>query len=776
MNTTRQNSHPRENDQRAQGMLEFALILPLLLMVVMGVIAFGHFMFVYSVTTSASREAARYGAVVGLSENNIPRYSDCRAMRDAALRIGAIGGLKPADIYIYYFDNSTSDPNTATPLASCTPAQNSPSSYTAALGDRVEVVLINQYVPFVPLVNLPTYGIKSDAVRTIMTGIAVGTPGATATTAPGGNTATATATTTGGGGGAAVNLVSIATDKVNYLVDDPTNGKAQITVTLSSSAGTPTGSVKISVLNDFCNANLVNGSASCYLYPFTLASTASPVKVDYLSDNPSKFNSSPSSLTNSTVVNVDYATGAVITGPAASSANTSVIFNITVSPVALARAAAQGVYPPGTVQLVDAGNPNTVIQTCSGNLMPSGTLGASTIACAHTFTANGVYSLKAKYTPDNTPTGNLFLANAVAADTTFTHTVTTVYNRPLIVKIDGNAFPGSNLQIGKPLTVNVTLDLSGMSSPPTPGGTVTITAWGSSCNAVPINGTSGANCVLTPNAIGSGIIQANYTGDSNYLPQNTSPNVTIGKDDLIFTLSQSANPTAKGVGVVFTWSLVPAHYGAGVHTAGNVNIIVNGTSIYCGSASGATGSCTSGDWWFANGTAGTYTINADFDNWGNDSLFNNHPVLANPFNHIISNCPANFDNATFSTSGSNFMVTLRMNGATFKVTDINFAPMPSLTSILASYAYLYPTSGSSGCGGGNKTCIWKSGGSNPSFDNLDLGAGGSYPFINTGNLSLSGNDYVFKFTATGPVPAGISNYKFMVTTDNPACTYVPFNQ
>ena len=52
----------KKERQNAQGMVEFALILPILLLVILGIIEFGRLLFFYSSVTSASREAARYGS------------------------------------------------------------------------------------------------------------------------------------------------------------------------------------------------------------------------------------------------------------------------------------------------------------------------------------------------------------------------------------------------------------------------------------------------------------------------------------------------------------------------------------------------------------------------------------------------------------------------------------------------------------------------------------------------------------------------------------------
>mgnify|MGYP001571851709 CR=1 FL=1 len=49
--------------EAAQTMVEFALILPVLLMLVFGIFEFGRAFFAYNAITNATREAARYGTV-----------------------------------------------------------------------------------------------------------------------------------------------------------------------------------------------------------------------------------------------------------------------------------------------------------------------------------------------------------------------------------------------------------------------------------------------------------------------------------------------------------------------------------------------------------------------------------------------------------------------------------------------------------------------------------------------------------------------------------------
>lgn len=52
-----------ENKQRGQNLVEFALILPLLLTLVLGIINFGYFFTVHTSIVHAAREGVRYGMV-----------------------------------------------------------------------------------------------------------------------------------------------------------------------------------------------------------------------------------------------------------------------------------------------------------------------------------------------------------------------------------------------------------------------------------------------------------------------------------------------------------------------------------------------------------------------------------------------------------------------------------------------------------------------------------------------------------------------------------------
>ena len=154
-------------DHKGQAMVEFALVLPFLLVILLGILAFGHLFFLYTLNMAASREAARYGAVVGTSAAGVPYYKDCGGIRATAKRVGVLLGLQDNAITIEY-DRGPGH----VPYATCPVGGSGPET---ALGDRIIVTILTTYTPFVPVVNLPSFPLSSFSARTIIKQVYVGT-------------------------------------------------------------------------------------------------------------------------------------------------------------------------------------------------------------------------------------------------------------------------------------------------------------------------------------------------------------------------------------------------------------------------------------------------------------------------------------------------------------------------------------------------------------------------------------------------------------------------
>jgi hypothetical protein len=146
----------KTQQNRGQSLVEFALILPAFLMLIMGIIEFGRLMVTYAGVASASREAARYGATVGVNAFGIEHYADCAGIRAEAKRVAVIAPITDADITIQY-DN----PSTGFFEASCPPTQ-------FELGDRIVVSVSITFDPIVPLMDLGSIPMTSETRRTVL--------------------------------------------------------------------------------------------------------------------------------------------------------------------------------------------------------------------------------------------------------------------------------------------------------------------------------------------------------------------------------------------------------------------------------------------------------------------------------------------------------------------------------------------------------------------------------------------------------------------------------
>src|SRR5687767_701157 len=85
------------NKNKAQAMVEFAIVLPMLLLLLYGILEAGRLLFIYSTVVTATRQAVRYGSATGQGldytaqggpdNSGVPRYQDCYGIRLAANRV-----------------------------------------------------------------------------------------------------------------------------------------------------------------------------------------------------------------------------------------------------------------------------------------------------------------------------------------------------------------------------------------------------------------------------------------------------------------------------------------------------------------------------------------------------------------------------------------------------------------------------------------------------------------------------------------------------------------
>lgn len=152
----------REGSLREQGqaLVEFALVIPLLLLLLLGIIELGRMIFTYSMIIGAAREGARFGVATSEESFGFPKYKDCDGIMSAVKRIGYFAGVDDDNITINYID----DTGIFSPTC--------PPSTPVHLGDSIVVsaeTVFSSVVPWIPAIPL-----SSSSTRMIVKEIEVG--------------------------------------------------------------------------------------------------------------------------------------------------------------------------------------------------------------------------------------------------------------------------------------------------------------------------------------------------------------------------------------------------------------------------------------------------------------------------------------------------------------------------------------------------------------------------------------------------------------------------
>lgn len=164
---------------RAQAMVEFAIVLPLLLLLVYGLLEAGRLLFMYSTIVTATRQASRYGSASGDgSTPGVPRYQDCFGIRQAAQRVDFLNAFADSDISIAY-DNGEGQPVTGFD-GTCDGDSDSGVTPSTNNDTRIVVTIAGNYFPIVPrivpfLERSVASGdpITATSARTIIVGISI---------------------------------------------------------------------------------------------------------------------------------------------------------------------------------------------------------------------------------------------------------------------------------------------------------------------------------------------------------------------------------------------------------------------------------------------------------------------------------------------------------------------------------------------------------------------------------------------------------------------------
>ncbi|HEY4666140.1 MAG TPA: TadE/TadG family type IV pilus assembly protein [Anaerolineales bacterium] len=151
----------KASDGAGQGMVEFVIILPVLLLLILGIVEFGRLLTAISSVSTASRDAARYAVSVGETSAGTPHYQDCLGIREAAHKVAVF--VDPFILITYDVDG----PGGTAPVEYCQVGKTT-DPVQVPLGTQISVTVTDVFEPLVPIVNLPTIPIASETARTVL--------------------------------------------------------------------------------------------------------------------------------------------------------------------------------------------------------------------------------------------------------------------------------------------------------------------------------------------------------------------------------------------------------------------------------------------------------------------------------------------------------------------------------------------------------------------------------------------------------------------------------
>jgi Flp pilus assembly protein TadG len=147
----------KQSRSRGQAMVEFAIALPVLLMLLFGIMEVSRVLLTYALVINASRDAVRYASAVGLNNSGTTKYNDCSGIISVAQKSAYFVPVSISASNITY----DTQPG-ATPFASCG------STVTVASGNRVNVTVQATYTPIIKLLPIPSRTFTVVSSRTIL--------------------------------------------------------------------------------------------------------------------------------------------------------------------------------------------------------------------------------------------------------------------------------------------------------------------------------------------------------------------------------------------------------------------------------------------------------------------------------------------------------------------------------------------------------------------------------------------------------------------------------
>ncbi|MER3399978.1 MAG: hypothetical protein C4313_02410 [Thermoflexus sp.] len=174
-----------EERSRGQGLVEFALILPVLLLFMLGIMEFGRLLFIYTEVSNAAREGLRAAAATLHRANDADRgkvtAAECDEVLNRARSTLVLTPRAQVTITIEYIRPMANESSTVLGRCSSDPAQQAlPTLDVLQLNDQVYVEVRSQASAVTPLIRpfAPSLPLRFAGMRSVVpiSGIAMPKP------------------------------------------------------------------------------------------------------------------------------------------------------------------------------------------------------------------------------------------------------------------------------------------------------------------------------------------------------------------------------------------------------------------------------------------------------------------------------------------------------------------------------------------------------------------------------------------------------------------------
>jgi Flp pilus assembly protein TadG len=150
----------KKSGYRAQAMVEFAIALPVLMVLLVGIMEVGRMILTYALVNNSSRDAVRYASAVGRGDDGLFKYNNCAGIKTSAQQSAYIVTL--TTISISYKDENGNSAGV------CDATSGEDPDIKVDSGYRVSVTVTASYSPVVKLIPIGTKTFTATSSRTIL--------------------------------------------------------------------------------------------------------------------------------------------------------------------------------------------------------------------------------------------------------------------------------------------------------------------------------------------------------------------------------------------------------------------------------------------------------------------------------------------------------------------------------------------------------------------------------------------------------------------------------